>query len=512
MYSECMFISNQRESVMKKIIVLVLLALALLLSACTYDVACDPLDLIDKINKANQTPSSDTLELAQGCIYELSWIEDMTNGNNGLPVIGTDMIINGNGATIQRAENSDHFRIFQVGSKSNLSLNDLTIRKGYADGDENNYQSDRGGAILNFGFLTVNSSLITDNYAGFVGGIVNAGTANINRTTISHNNADSLTNGILNLGEGVMEIQNSTISENGLITFGDIILNIGTLNIVNSTISGNSGGIDNDSDSTGPGLLNLEYVTFSENSAAIGSASGTITIRNTLFGPHGYQACNVSTTLIKLGVNIDTDGSCNVTTVSPNSLKLGPLFNNGGKTRTHKLGQGSAAIDAATGQCPVNDQRGVHRPQNAACDVGSFENDDPVLQKAPEQKCKYVSLVNLFCRLGPSSNDYPETDSFIPGQESEVFGISPDGNFVQVIGPVNEQPCYVPIWEEFGELIGVCDDLPELEPPPTPMTTEGPGDAGEPKQGCTVLQDDGSLKCVSPCPAGVGPGDPCTIP
>lgn len=500
---------------MKRVYILVVLALGMLLSGCTYEVSCDPMDLIDKLISANQNTNLDTIELAQGCIYELTWIEDMTNGNNGLPVIVTDLIINGNGATIQRTENADHFRILQIGTKSTVTINDLTIRNGYADGTsalENEYLG-RGGGILNRGILTINSSVITENYAGFVGGIVNTGTLTINRSTVSHNNADNLTNGILNIGKGKMVISRSTISENGLITPGDAIWNIGTLEITNSTISGNDGaGIDNDKDSTGPGSVRLDFVTFADNQGALGGASGTFTISNTLFGPHSYQACGNSTTVIKQGVNMDLDGSCNVTTVTPNSLKLGLLDNNGGATRTHMLGQGSIAIDAAVGDCPVNDQRGVHRPQNAACDVGSFENDDPVVKQAPEQKCKYTSLVNLFCRFGPNSNQYPEVDSFMPGQESDVLGISPDGIFVQVMGPVNDEPCYVPVDEEFGELSGVCDDLPVLELPPTPIPTDEPADGSGPKEGCTVLQTDGSLKCVSPCPAGVGPGDPCTIP
>ena len=56
---------------------------------------------------------------------KLTWIEDMTNGNNGLPVIVSDLIINGNGATIKRAENADHFRILQIGTKSTVTINDL---------------------------------------------------------------------------------------------------------------------------------------------------------------------------------------------------------------------------------------------------------------------------------------------------------------------------------------------------------------------------------------------------
>ncbi|MCJ7715873.1 MAG: hypothetical protein MUO54_05055, partial [Anaerolineales bacterium] len=460
---------------MKKMIVLILLAFAFILSACTYSVSCDSLDLVDKITKANQNPGSDILELAQGCTYELSWIEDMTNGNNGLPTILSEITINGNGATIQRAENADHFRIFQVGKKANLTLNDLTIQNGYADGSEDNYYVDLGGAILNFGFLNVNSVLITDNYARYVGGVYNAeGTVDIVNSTISYNNADNLTNGILNAGKGLMEIYQSTISNNGLITYGDAIWNNGTLRVYNSTISDNAGvGIENDKDASGPGKVSLVYVTFSGNAAALNSVTETITILNTLFGPHQNAACSSSTSVFGLGTNMDTDGSCNITTVSPNSLKLGPLAGNGGPTQTHELGQGSVAIDAAAGECPVNDQRGIHRPQNAACDVGAFENDDPIVKQVPTQEiCKFTALVNLFCRLGPGKPLYPDVDSFTPGQYSQVLGISPDGNFVQVVGATNQLPCYVAVEKKFGTITGYCDDLPVLEPPPTPIPDE----------------------------------------
>ena len=60
---------------------------------------------------------------------------------------------------------------------------------------------------------------------------------------------------------------------------------------------------------------------------------------------------------------------------------LGPLQDNGGPTFTHALLAGSPAIDArnpaAPGSggnaCEATDQRGVARPQGAACDIGAFE-------------------------------------------------------------------------------------------------------------------------------------------
>jgi hypothetical protein len=50
------------------------------------------------------------------------------------------------------------------------------------------------------------------------------------------------------------------------------------------------------------------------------------------------------------------------------------LANNGGSTQTLALVKNSPAIDAADNAvCPATDQRGVSRPQGAACDIGAFE-------------------------------------------------------------------------------------------------------------------------------------------
>ena len=70
----------------------------------------------------------------------------------------------------------------------------------------------------------------------------------------------------------------------------------------------------------------------------------------------------------------NTDGNQVGSASEPIAPKLGPLADNGGPTRTHALLQGSPAIDAAsTPDCPTTDQRGVVRPQGAACDIGSYE-------------------------------------------------------------------------------------------------------------------------------------------
>jgi Chlamydia polymorphic membrane protein (Chlamydia_PMP) repeat len=57
--------------------------------------------------------------------------------------------------------------------------------------------------------------------------------------------------------------------------------------------------------------------------------------------------------------------------------QLGPLQNNGGFTPTIAIGLHGSAIDHGS-NCPATDQRGVARPQGAACDIGAYEYTDDV--------------------------------------------------------------------------------------------------------------------------------------
>jgi hypothetical protein len=87
------------------------------------------------------------------------------------------------------------------------------------------------------------------------------------------------------------------------------------------------------------------------------------------------------------GHNIDSGTTCGFGASGDQSntdAKLSPLQNNGGLTATDALLAGSPAIDAA-GNCPppTTDQRGVTRPQGAACDIGAFELAAPLVPGAP---------------------------------------------------------------------------------------------------------------------------------
>ena len=88
--------------------------------------------------------------------------------------------------------------------------------------------------------------------------------------------------------------------------------------------------------------------------------------------------------MVSLGHNIASDATCGLTgsgDLNSTNPLLGPIANNGGPTPTHAPLLGSPAIDAvpiadctdAYGTPIATDQRGVARPQGAACDIGSVE-------------------------------------------------------------------------------------------------------------------------------------------
>ena len=77
------------------------------------------------------------------------------------------------------------------------------------------------------------------------------------------------------------------------------------------------------------------------------------------------------------GGNVESSTTCGFKDASDKQNAdpgLGPLAANGGATRTMAIGNTSPAYNAAVaGACAATDQRGITRPQFAACDSGAFE-------------------------------------------------------------------------------------------------------------------------------------------
>jgi hypothetical protein len=143
--------------------------------------------------------------------------------------------------------------------------------------------------------------------------------------------------------------------------------------------------------SSNQGNLSLLNDTFSGNSASIGGAlynhstGDQTTLQNSLFVNNGGGNCDsLNSSFTDSGYNLADDATCQFTsltsTANNKNANVGTLSNNGGPAQTVPLLAGSAAMDAipmlvsGCGATLLTDQRGVLRPQGAACDIGAFEN------------------------------------------------------------------------------------------------------------------------------------------
>ena len=158
-------------------------------------------DLIADIKAANAAGGANTITLVAGTTFNLTAVNNTTDGATGLPVIAANdnLSIVGNGAVIQRstASGMPAFRLFDVASGASLALANLTLQGGlelptvfvYANGG---YAG--GGAIFNQGSLSLNAVTVQNNSVmeggSFGGGIDSAGgSLTLNACTIQNNQA-----------------------------------------------------------------------------------------------------------------------------------------------------------------------------------------------------------------------------------------------------------------------------------------------------------------------------------
>ncbi|MCP5097453.1 MAG: hypothetical protein GY943_18055, partial [Chloroflexi bacterium] len=317
-------------------------------------------------------------------------------GANGLPDISSQITIEGNGSTIERDSGAPSFRILAVAQLGELTLNEATISG-----------ADKSG-MQNLGILTVNNTVISDNTGDTGGGIENFSDLTINNSTIS-SNTGGLGGGVSHFqGFGCFDeftetiINNSTISGNaGWFGGGVVEFNFGcydgafNMTINNSTISGNSasyagGGVFHYS-AYSDDVLTISNSTITGNSAS--SRGGgvfsrwaeTIINRSIISGnvaPEDREIHGIIDSTYNLlgysgdsGVSFPLSPSDIVPAEALSDILDTALLHNGGSTATHALVPGSPAIDAspADADCLVTDQRGLARPQGAACDIGAFE-------------------------------------------------------------------------------------------------------------------------------------------
>ena len=263
-----------------------------------------------------------------------------------------------------------------------------------------------GGAICNFGTLTILGSVFEGNHSVNGGAIRNLGTLNVVNSTFSEN----------------------ITSWRYLSASPGAIANSGTLNAVNSTFFGNSSEL---------GCSQIDGGTLTNSILANGTSID------------GGNCCGG---IIDGGGNISDDESCGFTqTSSRNNTdpRLDPvLANNGGPTMTHALWYDSPAIDTAvSASCPATDQRGVDRPQGAGCDSGAFElvpddlDTSPVAN--PDNYAGYAGQLLVIAAPGVLENDTDaDGDSLTAVLSTDVqhgtLALSSDGSFTY-----NAEPGYI---------------------------------------------------------------------
>jgi len=239
-----------------------------------------------------------------------------------------------------------------------------------------NVASGPGGGLWNDGGLVrITDSSVEANQAYLGGGIenTNMGETTILSSTISANVALANGGGIVNGGGALLVTTNTTISGNRAEDRGGGLENLGTARLSFVTIAANVADSDDDAFGNGGGIW--------------GPPSSSLDLKNSIIAANsdlGGEAPDCDGTLDTAGhvlvqdiTNCTLSGSgTKLTGVDP---LLGALADNGGPTQTQALGNGSPAIDAVTDCTDLDsaavtvDQRGVARPQRAACDLGAFE-------------------------------------------------------------------------------------------------------------------------------------------
>ncbi len=317
-----------------------------------------------------------------------------------LPVIanGSTVTIRGNGFRVQRDAGAPDFRIFEVPTSGDLTLDNIEVSGGAAS---------KGAGVDNAGVLTVIDSAITGNaVSGFGGGggisTIGSGSLTLVGSTVSGNSA--FNGGGIQVFSGTVLVSESHVDGNQATARGGGIYQYGgSLNVLSSTISGNtvSGGAGAPGHYGGGGVFlytsgTIVDSTISGNSIGVGNGGGILNYYGGVYGPpvtitnstvtgnaatngtaiYSYIAvtnlANSAITGTCTGYAAPVDGGNNFGCGFGSPPELDPvLADNGGPTPTHALLLTSPAIDAAGSCGSAVDQRGFER--SGDCDSGAFE-------------------------------------------------------------------------------------------------------------------------------------------
>jgi hypothetical protein len=305
--------------------------------------------LRDAFAQASGSAEANEIVLQPGETYVL---DDCAEGD--LDYTGTDpLTITGNGSTIQQtcAE-----RVIET--DGDITITDTTVRGGNQAGGLG------GGVEADTDDVTLVRSTVTDNQAS-TGGGVGAIRATLVESTVSGNTASSTGGGVW--ADQTLDATNSTINSNTAGTSGGGLVVVNTsITLLYVTLVGN----------TAPTGANLQIQPGGDQLVSFASVVGN--------AQGGGVGCDIAPGAVTTsqGYNFSSDASCGFggapgDIVAGGDPLVGPLGDNGGRTRTMLPQPGSPLIDnaecAAAPDVVTTDQRGVTRPQGGACDIGAVE-------------------------------------------------------------------------------------------------------------------------------------------
>jgi hypothetical protein len=332
-----------------------------------------PCSLRQAVNTANANAGADVITLPAG--------DYQRNGALGDVDATESLTLAGDGARTTTIRGASSTRGLQIGSAGTYEVRDVTITGG-------NGVLDGGGIANNTGTLTLRRVALVGNRAtancalppGFSsagGGVSSNGALTVVDSLIAGNFADGAAcPGGVGAGAGIRVVAPLTVIDSTI-----------TGNVAGTGNLGSGGGI---SENLGSAVaVTLKNATVPGNTAVGGGSGGNILISNSAptlsltgsivsdgSGAAGSENCSLGGAAVTSGGgNVEDRDQCHLGSGDRRSVspQLGPLQDNGGPTNTRAIPAASPAFDFA-GACGLpTDQRGVSRPQGAACDSGAFE-------------------------------------------------------------------------------------------------------------------------------------------
>ena|GEM_PF-5098934 len=289
-----------------------------------------------------------------------------------------------------------------------------------------------------------------------------------------------------------LTLTNSTVSGNSAGSLGGGVYNGGNLVLIHTLISGN----------TAPTAPEISQTTYPGYTATVDNFN--------LFGVNGNAGV--------VGFTLSPGGSDIVPAGGLSTILLPLALNSPGTTQTHALPIGSPAIDAVLSGCPPpgTDQRGITRPQGAACDIGAFELVPPVCGNGvveSGEQCEDLNTTSgdgcsATCQSEPPGGSCPVCgNETIEGIEACDDGNTEGGDGCSATCQIEVEPPTCPVCGN-GTVEGIetCDDGNTVngdccssvcQPEDLGTTTCGVG-------ACSETVD----KCVNGEPQACTPGTP----